>query len=76
MAAPTFAGLVTQINAAIRATKGLEKKTIGWMNPFLYWAAENYPNAFTDITVGNNAWAVLNFPNITLCPLGYPAAKG
>ena len=24
-----------QINAAIRTTKGLEKKKIGWMNPFL-----------------------------------------
>ena len=31
--APAFAGLVMQLNAAIRAQRGLERCRIGWMNP-------------------------------------------
>ena len=52
--APAMAGLVAQLNAAIRATPGFEKKTIGFMNPFLYWAAEKYKDAFIDIKVGSS----------------------
>ena len=44
--------LALQINSVIRATPGLEDKTIGYMNPFLYWAAVHYPKAFNDITEG------------------------
>ena len=47
-----------QINGAIRATPGLEDKTIGYMNPFLYWAAVHYPKAFNDITEGYNGYEV------------------
>ncbi len=43
------------------------------MNPFLYWAAKEYPKAFRDITKGNNFKYVGNF---TQCKLGYYAAPG
>ena len=33
--APAWAGLVARLNAAVRATPGLENKTMGYMNPFL-----------------------------------------
>ena len=71
--APTMAGLVAQINGAIRATPGLHKKKIGFMTPFLYWAAKKYPTAFHDITVGYSGY---NEANATRCPLGYSAAVG
>jgi tripeptidyl-peptidase-1 len=73
VAAPAFAGLVLQLNAALRATKGLENATLGYMNPFLYWAASNYRGAFYDVTDGGN-----NFGegNATVCATGYIAARG
>ncbi len=46
---------------------------IGFMNPFLYWAAKKYPKAFRDITKGNNFDFTGNF---TQCKLGYYAAPG
>ncbi len=73
MSAPAFAGLVTQLNAKIRSTPGLRRQTIGFMNPFLYWAAAHYPKAFRDITKGSNFKFSGNF---TRCQLGYYAAAG
>lgn len=35
ISAPVFAGLVMQLNAAIRATPGLERCKIGYMTPFM-----------------------------------------
>jgi hypothetical protein len=46
---------------------------VGFMNPFVYWAARKYPHAFTDIVLGNN------FPydnNWNKCPLGYETSVG
>ena len=71
-AAPAFAGVVAQLNSAVRSTPGLENRTMGWMNPFLYWAAKIYPKACTDITVGSNNRAA----NGNVCLLGYRAAPG
>ena len=45
---PLFAGLVSLIND-VRVSKG--KKPLGFLNPFIY----SNPQAFTDVTVGNNA---------------------
>lgn len=40
---------------------------------FLYWAAERYPGAFLDVTVGSNNYnEILPAP----CPYGYHAAPG
>lgn len=36
VSAPTFAGVVMQLNAALRATPGLEGARLGYLNPFLY----------------------------------------
>lgn len=71
--APVFAGLVAQLNAAIRATAGLETAKIGYMNPFLYWAAEKYPGAFTDVVYGSSNSMV---GSASECAYGYNAAKG
>ena len=51
--APVWAGLVARLNAAVRATPGLENRTMGFMNPFLYWAAQRYKDAYVDITLGD-----------------------
>ncbi|RFU73336.1 subtilisin [Trichoderma arundinaceum] len=47
VSAPLFAGLITRINA-YRLNAG--KKPVGFVNPVLY----QHPEAFNDITVGNN----------------------
>jgi tripeptidyl-peptidase-1 len=71
---PTFAGLVAELNAAIRATPGLENKKIGYMNPFLYWAAEQYEGAFVDVALGSNRYA--SSDNSAQCTQGYNAVRG
>ena len=43
------------------------------MNPFLYWAAERYPAAFQDVTVGSNRY---NEAIPQDCGVGYNAAPG
>jgi hypothetical protein len=73
--APAFAGLVAELNAAIRATPGLEDKKIGYMNPFLYWAAERYPGAFLDVALGSNQYA-MDGEEAASCKQGYAAARG
>ena len=44
------------------------------MNPFLYWAAERYPAAFQDVTVGSNRYVGDGNPQD--CGVGYNAAPG
>ena len=54
--APTFAGLLLQVLGALHSSpecEGVDVK-FGHINPMIYWAQENRPDAFTDITVGNN----------------------
>ena len=53
---PAFAGLLLQVRGALLSSPECEGKntTFGHINPMIYWAAENRPDAFTDITVGNN----------------------
>lgn len=45
---------------------------IGYANPMLYWMAENCPEAFNDITIGDNQFGESGY----LCQYGYPAAVG
>ncbi|GAX81137.1 hypothetical protein CEUSTIGMA_g8571.t1 [Chlamydomonas eustigma] len=68
---PVMAGLVMHLNAAIRDEPGLQHQKIGFMNPFLYWAARKYPTAFTDITIGSN---FVYDSSGRRCPLGYETA--
>merc|ERR1712032_227228 len=48
---PYFAGLVALLNDA-RLSKGM--KPMGFINPWLYKVAKERPDAFNDITYGNN----------------------
>ena len=50
-AAPTFAAIISLLNDA-RISKGLP--SLGFLNPLLYALQAADPQAFNDITVGNN----------------------
>ena len=69
LAAPLAASLFTLANEKL-SSKGYKK--IGYANPMLYWMADNCPEAFTDITVGNNMVG----EDGTACLFGFPAAPG
>ena len=45
---------------------------IGYANPMLYWMADNCPEAFNDVTMGDNQ----SDEKGDLCQYGYPAAVG
>lgn len=69
LSAPLVASLITLVNQKL-VSKGYKK--IGYANPMLYWMAEECPEAFNDITMGNNQDGI----DGELCPYGYPAAPG
>jgi tripeptidyl-peptidase-1 len=48
---PSFAAIITLLND-LRLDNG--KSTLGFLNPFLYKTASNNPDAFFDVTEGNN----------------------
>jgi len=48
---PSFAAIITLINDA---RLNANKSTLGWLNPFIYQTAASNPEAFFDVTVGNN----------------------
>lgn len=52
MSSPLFGGMISLLNN-MRLNQG--KKTLGFLNPWLYKTALNYNNAFEDIVLGNNA---------------------
>eukprot|EP00871_Galdieria_phlegrea_P004372 jgi/Galph1/4936/GphlegSOOS_G3556.1 len=70
ISAPMFASIVSMINYE-RLKRGMP--AMGFINPFLYAAAEIFPDAFLDITIGNNRCTEFGYP---CCLLGYPALKG
>jgi len=49
--APSFSGIMTLLNDLL-LNKG--KPTLGFLNPWIYQTAAANPNAFFDVTVGNN----------------------
>eukprot|EP00753_Platysulcus_tardus_P001740 PLAT11493.1.p1 GENE.PLAT11493.1~~PLAT11493.1.p1 ORF type:complete len:835 (-),score=384.64 PLAT11493.1:267-2747(-) len=66
--APSFAALISLINTA-RLNNG--KPVLGFLNPFLYWAAEQHPGSFNDVVMGSNACA-----EKFCCPQGFHAQPG
>jgi tripeptidyl-peptidase-1 len=48
---PSFAAIITLIND-LRLNAG--KPTMGWLNPWIYQTAASNPEAFFDVTVGDN----------------------
>ena len=76
---PAFAGLLLQVRGALLSDPECEgiDVTFGHINPMIYWAAENRPDAFTDVTIGNNLFdgqARGNYISSN-CGYGFPAAE-
>jgi uncharacterized protein (TIGR03437 family) len=77
VATPVFAGMVALLNHYLVANKVQSKPGAGNINPSLYHLAQSAPNAFHDITVGNNIVPCgQGTPNCTGGQLGYRAAAG
>lgn len=76
---PAFAGLLLKVRKALLddpVCEGIDVK-FGHINPMIYWAAENRPNAFTDITVGNNIFDKQSDEiEHSYCGQGYVATDG
>mmetsp|Transcript_17137 Transcript_17137/g.43846 ORF Transcript_17137/g.43846 Transcript_17137/m.43846 type:complete len:809 (-) Transcript_17137:308-2734(-) len=70
--APAWASIVAILNAH-RNRNGLGN--LGFINPFIYWAHDNFASSFNDITRGSNQFG--NRDNINfVCDFGYPATIG
>lgn len=65
---PSFAGLVALLNDA---RLSMNKSPLGWLNPLLY----SHPEAFNDITEGNNPGCAVNIP-LGYLGDGFHACKG
>jgi uncharacterized protein (TIGR03437 family) len=74
---PAFAGIVALLNHYL-VVKGIQSRPgLGNINPTLYHLAQSAPNAFHDITVGNNIVPCMQgTPNCTTGQLGYSAGPG
>jgi uncharacterized protein (TIGR03437 family) len=77
---PTFAGIITLLNQYLVSTGAESSPGVGNINPKLYSLAQTAPNAFHDITTGNN---IVTVPcggrfssGCTSTPVGYSAGKG
>jgi len=71
---PAFAGLLLQVRGALLSATECDgiDVTFGHINPMIYWAAENRPNAFIDVTVGNNVYD----KHENYCGQGFVTAEG
>ena len=78
VATPSFAGMMSLINQYLLANGLQATAGLGNVNPRLYQLAQSAPNAFHDITTGNNAVDPCP-PRARSCnstPLGYNAGPG
>jgi uncharacterized protein (TIGR03437 family) len=75
---PVFAGIVALLNHYLVKNKVQSAPGVGNINPMLYRLAQSVPNAFHDITVGNNVVPCkLGTPDCTNAgTLGYSAGPG
>ena len=65
---PTFSAILTRLNDA-RMHAGLPP--VGFVNPLLYKLAATTPQAFYDVTIGNNRCG-----EFLCCPQGFEATEG
>lgn len=73
-ATPIFAGILTRINDFLLS---MNQPPLGFANPMLYQAAEETPESFFDVTVGNNKCGdVLHPPYLACCEYGFQASLG
>ncbi|KAF2078698.1 hypothetical protein CYY_000069 [Polysphondylium violaceum] len=70
--APIFAGLITILND-IRLNAGLPR--LGFVNPLFYQIAQQHPDAFYDVIVGNNRCGLSDYSPVC-CDFGYSALDG
>jgi len=70
--APTFAAIVSLLNDIRLAKKA---RPLGFLNPWLYQVAAATPNAFWDVTVGNNQYGCCGFTGF-LCAPGWDPVTG
>ena len=76
-AAPSFAGIVALLNQYVVSTGAQAQPGLGNINPALYRLAQTSPNAFHDITDGDNmvpCWQAS--PGCSAGAFGYQAAPG
>ena len=66
--APVFSGVVTLLDTQLLAA-GLPR--LGFLNPVLYAAYAEYPDAFYDVTAGNNRCGAYDSDPVC-CDYGYP----
>jgi len=64
-ATPTFSAIVSLLNQQ-RFSEG--KPSLGYLNPWIYQSAASTPDAFFDVTVGNNQYGC--------CRVGFSCAPG
>jgi uncharacterized protein (TIGR03437 family) len=77
VAAPTMAGIFTLMNHYLTSTGIQSQPGLANVNPTLYRMAQSTPNAFHDVTAGNNIVpCAVGSPNCTTGTIGYNAAAG
>ena len=75
--APSLAGVVALLNQYLVSKSVLAKAGLGNINPALYRLAQSNPEAFHDITNGDNAVrCALGTPNCVEGFIGYRAGPG
>jgi uncharacterized protein (TIGR03437 family) len=75
--APSLAGVVALLNQYLSSKSSLPKAGLGNINPALYRLAQSAPEAFHDITTGDNAVrCALGTPNCVEGFVGYRAGPG
>jgi tripeptidyl-peptidase-1 len=72
-AAPTFAGILSLINAEVIKATG---KPMGPANPLLYKMQADQPDCFSDITIGNNNCTIAGWPNCSPSCKGFQCTPG
>jgi uncharacterized protein (TIGR03437 family) len=76
-AAPTMAGIFTLMNHYLVSTGIQAQPGLANVNPAIYRMAQSTPNAFHDVTLGNNIVpCAVGSPNCTTGTLGFNAAAG
>jgi uncharacterized protein (TIGR03437 family) len=76
-ATPSFAGVVALLNHYLMSQHAISQPGLGNINPQLYRLAAIAPNAFHDITFGNNIVpCVIGTPDCTTGSYGFSAGPG
>src|SRR5947207_2537777 len=76
---PAFAGIATLLNQYLVSTHAQQTAGVGNMNPALYALAQSVPDAFHDVTAGDNIVTVSCPPRSRTCSssaVGYSAGVG